>query len=49
MEGRRFRHTAHFKRWRADRDPETCGYGQLDEPVGYDLTRILSTDPGGAS
>ena len=49
MEGRRFRHTAHFKRWRTDRDPESCGYGQLDEPAGYDLTRILSTDPGGAS
>ena len=48
MEGRRFRHTAHFKRWRTDRDPESCGYGQLDEPAGYDLTRILSTDPGGA-
>ena len=47
MEGRRFRHTAHFKRWRTDRDPESCGYGQLDEPAGYDLTRILSTDPGG--
>ena len=49
MEGRRFRHTAHFKRWRTDRDPESCGYGQLDEPAGYDLTRILSTEPGGES
>ena len=37
MEGRRFRHTAHFKRWRTDRDPESCGYAQLDEPAGYDL------------
>jgi len=46
MEGRRFRHTAHFKRWRADRDPESCGYEQLEEPVTYDLSRILS---GGAS
>jgi ATP-dependent DNA ligase len=49
MEGRRFRHTAHFKRWRADRDPESCGYSQLEEPSGYDLTRILSTDTGGES
>ena len=49
MEGRRFRHTAHFKRWRPDRDPESCGYAQLDEPAGYDLTRILSTEPGGES
>ena len=46
MEGRRFRHTAHFKRWRPDRDPESCGYEQLEEPVGYELSRILS---GGAS
>ena len=44
MEGRRFRHTAHFKRWRPDRDPESCGYDQLDQPVSYDLTRILSID-----
>jgi len=42
MEGRRFRHTAQFKRWRTDRDPESCGYDQLDEPVGYDLDKILS-------
>ncbi|GAB2875214.1 ATP-dependent DNA ligase [Myroides odoratimimus subsp. xuanwuensis] len=41
MEGRRLRHTAQFKRWRPDRDPESCGYAQLDEPVGYDLSRIL--------
>ena len=47
MEGRRFRHTAHFKRWRPDRDPESCDYGQLEEPAGYDLTRILSTRTGG--
>ncbi|TCJ28583.1 ATP-dependent DNA ligase [Nocardioides jejuensis] len=42
MEGRRFRHTAQFKRWRTDRDPETCGYDQLDEPVSYDLSEVLS-------
>ena len=42
MEGRRFRHTAHFKRWRTDRDPESCGYEQLEEPVTYDLSQVLS-------
>jgi ATP-dependent DNA ligase len=42
MEGRRFRHTAHFKRWREDRDPESCGYEQLEEPVSYDLGEVLS-------
>jgi ATP-dependent DNA ligase len=41
MEGRRFRHTAHFKRWRTDRDPESCGYDQLEEPVSYDLGSVL--------
>ena len=48
MEGRRFRHTAHFKRWRPDRDPESCGYDQLEEPVRYDLAKILSIDDGGS-
>ena len=42
LEGRRFRHTAQFKRWRPDRDPESCGYAQLDEPVSYDLGVVLS-------
>ncbi len=42
MEGSRFRHTAQFKRWRTDRDPESCGYEQLEEPVGYDLAEVLS-------
>jgi ATP-dependent DNA ligase len=41
MEGRRLRHTAQFRRWRTDRDPESCGYDQLDEPVSYDLTDVL--------
>jgi ATP-dependent DNA ligase len=42
MEGRRFRHTAHFKRWRPDRDPASCGYDQLEQPVSYDLASVLS-------
>ncbi len=44
MEGRRFRHTAQFRRWRPDRDPESCGYDQLEEPATYDLARILNVD-----
>ncbi|MSZ76998.1 MAG: ATP-dependent DNA ligase, partial [Actinobacteria bacterium] len=43
MEGRRFRHTAHFKRWRPDRDPKSCGYDQLEQPAGYDLAEILGS------
>ena len=45
MEGSRFRHTAHFKRWRTDRDPESCGYEQLEQPVSYDLTKVLGMNP----
>src|SRR3954470_19651361 len=41
MEGSRFRHTAQFKRWRPDRDPECCGYEQLEEPVSYQLADVL--------
>ena len=45
MEGVRFRHTAQFNRWRPDRDPRSCTYEQLDEPVKYDLADILATGP----
>ena len=48
MEGDRFRHTAQFNRWRPDRDPRSCTYEQLEEPVKYDLADILAAD-GGAS
>jgi len=41
MEGARFRHTAQFVRWRPDREPRSCTYEQLEEPVGYDLAEIL--------
>ena len=41
MEGRRFRHTAQFVRWRPDRDPQSCTYEQLEEPVSFDLGDIL--------
>jgi ATP-dependent DNA ligase len=42
MEGTRFRHVAHFRRWRPDRDPRSCTFAQLQEPVRYDLARVLS-------
>jgi ATP-dependent DNA ligase len=45
MEGRgdsaRFRHTAQFKRWREDREPESCGYAQLEEVARYNLDEVL--------
>ena len=42
MEGTRFRHTTQFKRWRPDREPESCTYAQLEEAVTYDLDSILT-------
>jgi len=43
MEGDRFRHTAQFVRWREDREPESCTYEQLEEPLSYDLADVLGT------
>jgi ATP-dependent DNA ligase len=45
MEGDRFRHTAQFVRWRPDRDPESCGYAQLERPVRFDVDQVLGGDP----
>ena len=42
MEGERFRHTAQFNRWRPDRDPRSCTYEQLEEPVTYNLDEIFA-------
>jgi ATP-dependent DNA ligase len=42
MEGTRFRHTAQFARWRPDREPASCGFGQLEEPVSFNLADILA-------
>ncbi|XAS69790.1 ATP-dependent DNA ligase [Micrococcaceae bacterium Sec5.7] len=44
LEGTRFRHTAQFVRWRTDRDPGSCTYGQLEEPVKFDLACVLQAD-----
>jgi len=30
MQGTRFRHTAHFRRWRTDKSPRDCTYAQLE-------------------
>jgi len=43
LEGRRFRHTAQFLRWRPDRDPRSCTYAQLEETVSFDLAEVLAT------
>jgi ATP-dependent DNA ligase len=43
MEGVRFRHTTQFVRWRPDREPASCTYAQLEEPVRFDLAEVLGT------
>jgi ATP-dependent DNA ligase len=43
MEGPRFRHTTQFVRWRTDRDPRSCTFAQLQEPVRFDLVDILGS------
>ena len=44
MEGTRFRHTAQFVRWRPDREPSSCTFDQLEEPVSYSLSDILGKE-----
>lgn len=41
MEGARFRHTAQFNRWRPDRDPRSCTYEQLEQPLNFSLGDIV--------
>jgi ATP-dependent DNA ligase len=41
MEGTRFRHLAHFVRWREDRTPDSCTYEQLEQPITFELGDIV--------
>jgi ATP-dependent DNA ligase len=41
MEGERFRHTVQFNRWRPDRDPRSCTYAQLEQPLTFRLDDIV--------
>ncbi|MBA0052325.1 ATP-dependent DNA ligase [Streptomyces sp. AJS327] len=47
MQGDRFRHTTRLLRWRPDREPRDCGYAQVAEPVGYELSEVLTAPPAG--
>lgn len=42
-DGRRFRHAVKFRRWRPDREPASCTFGQLDVPLNYDLSDVLES------
>jgi len=41
LQGDRFRHAAVFLRWRADKRPEDCRYGQLDVTPPAELAQIF--------
>jgi ATP-dependent DNA ligase len=42
MQGRRFRHMAHFRRWRTDKKPADCTYAQLEVVPPHELEQIFS-------
>ncbi len=41
MQGTRFRHGAHFLRWRPDKPPTECRYDQLEVTPAYELERVF--------
>jgi ATP-dependent DNA ligase len=48
MQGDRFRHAALFLRWRPDKPPRECRYGQLEVTKPYELERIFSSGSSGS-
>jgi ATP-dependent DNA ligase len=42
MQGSRFRHTAHFRRWRPDKKPADCTYEQLEVVAPHELAAIFA-------
>ena len=47
LQGPRFRHAAIFLRWRPDKPPSDCRYGQLEVTTPYDLARVF--EAGGSA
>jgi ATP-dependent DNA ligase len=44
MQGDRFRHLAHFRRWRVDKAPKDCTYAQLEVVAPQELMAIFGED-----
>jgi ATP-dependent DNA ligase len=42
LQGDRFRHATHFKRWRPDKRPADCRYDQLEVTPAFELAQIFS-------
>jgi hypothetical protein len=38
----RFRHNARFRRWRTDRDPDSCTYSQLEAVAPAELREMFA-------
>jgi ATP-dependent DNA ligase len=43
MQGARFRHMSHFRRWRTDKKPSDCTYAQLEVVAPHELASIFVT------
>jgi ATP-dependent DNA ligase len=43
LQGTRFRHATHFKRWRPDKPPQECTYAQCEVSVPFELAAIFGT------
>jgi len=43
MQGTRFRHTAHVRRWRTDKRPRDCTFEQLEVVAPHELADIFAT------
>ena len=42
LQGDRFRHATTLRRWRPDRLPDSCTYGQLEAPVPAELSSVFA-------
>ncbi len=42
MQGNRFRHLAHFRRWRTDKEPAACTYAQLEVVPPQELMELFA-------
>lgn len=42
MQGTRFRHLAHFRRWRGDKRPQECTYAQLEVVAPEELLAVFA-------
>ena len=41
LQGDRFRHASTFRRWRTDKDPESCTFDQFTASVPYELMKVF--------